>query len=207
MMASGSAVQTKGLGLWLCSARYRLIAAWRSTSEWNTPRCRRRRVSLAKKPSTALSQEAEVGVKWKVQRGWRASQARTLGCLWLPYLSSTTWTRTRHHRARDRRLAGLASLVAQQAVDARLHEAPLPAPDRGLGHAGAAHDLRRAAAFGRGQDDPCPPDMLLGAIPIGQNSFQPLPVTRPEPDFDIASHVRSIQQTPDQGNPPFRSDH
>ena len=30
-----------------------------------TPRCSRRRVSLAKKPSTALSQEAEVGVKWK----------------------------------------------------------------------------------------------------------------------------------------------
>ena len=27
-------------------------------------------MSLAKNPSTALSQEAEVGVKWKVQRGW-----------------------------------------------------------------------------------------------------------------------------------------
>jgi hypothetical protein len=26
-------------------------------------------VSLAKKPSTALSHDAEVGVKWKVQRG------------------------------------------------------------------------------------------------------------------------------------------
>ena len=32
--------------------------------------------------STAFSQEPEVGVKWKVQRGCRASQARTLGCLW-----------------------------------------------------------------------------------------------------------------------------
>ena len=42
-----------------------------------------RRVSLAKKTSTALSQDAEVGVKWKVQRGWRASHARTLGCLWV----------------------------------------------------------------------------------------------------------------------------
>ena len=58
------------------------MAACRSTSEWKTPRFRRRRVSLAKKPSTALSQEAEVGVKWKVQRWCRASQARTLGCLW-----------------------------------------------------------------------------------------------------------------------------
>src|SRR5215471_13973252 len=56
--------------------------AWRSTSEWKTPRCSRRRVSVAKKVSTALAQEQEVGVKWNVQRGWRASQARTLGCLW-----------------------------------------------------------------------------------------------------------------------------
>jgi hypothetical protein len=36
--------------------------------EWKTPRFTRRRVSLAKKPSTALSHEQDVGVKWKVQR-------------------------------------------------------------------------------------------------------------------------------------------
>ena len=58
------------------------MAACRSTIERNTPRLSRRRVSGEKKVSTALSQEPEVGVKWKVQRGWRASQARTLGCLW-----------------------------------------------------------------------------------------------------------------------------
>jgi hypothetical protein len=34
---------------------------------------------MAKKPSIALSQEAEVGVKWKVQRGWRAGHGRTAG--------------------------------------------------------------------------------------------------------------------------------
>lgn len=38
--------------------------------------------SFAKKPSTALSQEQEVGTKWNVHRGWRSSQARTFGCLW-----------------------------------------------------------------------------------------------------------------------------
>ena len=37
-------------------------------------------MSLAKKPSTALSQDAEVGVKWNVQRGCRASHFCTLGC-------------------------------------------------------------------------------------------------------------------------------
>jgi hypothetical protein len=36
--------------------------------------------SLAKKPSTALSQEHEVGVKWKTKRSCRSSQARTDAC-------------------------------------------------------------------------------------------------------------------------------
>ena len=49
-----------------------------------TPRFSRRRVSAEKKVSTALSQEPEVGVKWKVHRGCRASHCITLGCLWLP---------------------------------------------------------------------------------------------------------------------------
>ena len=69
MMASGSAVQTNGLGSSLVSRKKRLMAAWRSAIPVNTPRLSRRLVSLAKKPSTALSQEAEVGVKWNVQRG------------------------------------------------------------------------------------------------------------------------------------------
>ena len=33
-------------------------------------------------PSTALSLEAEVGVKWNVHRGCRVSYWRTAGCLW-----------------------------------------------------------------------------------------------------------------------------
>jgi hypothetical protein len=60
------------------------MAACSSTIEQKTPRRSRRRVRAEKKPSTAFSHEAEVGVKWKVQRGCRASQAITLGCLWVP---------------------------------------------------------------------------------------------------------------------------
>ena len=41
-------------------------------------RLRRRRARAGKKPSTALIQEAEAGVKWNTHRGCRASQARTL---------------------------------------------------------------------------------------------------------------------------------
>lgn len=37
--------------------------------ERKTPRLSRRLESLAKKPSTAFSQEQDVGTKWKVQRG------------------------------------------------------------------------------------------------------------------------------------------
>jgi hypothetical protein len=37
-------------------------------------------VSAEKNVSTAFSHEPEVGVKWKIHRGWRASNCRALGC-------------------------------------------------------------------------------------------------------------------------------
>jgi hypothetical protein len=40
------------------------------------------RVILEKKFSSALGQEAEVGVKWNVQRGWRVSQASSTRLLY-----------------------------------------------------------------------------------------------------------------------------
>jgi hypothetical protein len=40
------------------------------------------RVMIPKKISTMLSQDRLVGVKCRVIRGLRASQAFTLGCLW-----------------------------------------------------------------------------------------------------------------------------
>src|SRR6266700_5184395 len=72
-MRFGRAVHTKGLGSALVSATKWLMASSRSATDRNTPRLRRRFVSLAKKPSTALSHDGEVGVKWKVQRGCCAS--------------------------------------------------------------------------------------------------------------------------------------
>ena len=78
MILSGLTVHVNGFGSALVSATKRLMAAWRSTTERKTPRFKRRRLSLAKNPSTALSQEHEVGVKWKTKRGG-SSQARTVG--------------------------------------------------------------------------------------------------------------------------------
>lgn len=70
----------------------RLMAACRSTTEWKAPYFSRLFVSLAKNPSTAFSQEADVGVKWKLQRGWRSSQRITSGVLCVETLSNTTCT-------------------------------------------------------------------------------------------------------------------
>ena len=104
--------QTNGFAsVVLCSAMKRLMAACRSTTEWNTPSLSLRRVSLAKmrrirkrsgfeqgpidpgdqlacewfsrRKSTAFSQDDDVGMKWNVHRGCRASQARPLECLWV----------------------------------------------------------------------------------------------------------------------------
>ena len=87
----GSAVQTKGLGWALASATKRLMAAWRSTTERKTPRFNRRLESLAKKPSTALSQEQEVGGEVEDEARVAAEpghhprvkpEGRLFGCLW-----------------------------------------------------------------------------------------------------------------------------
>jgi len=83
IILSGSAVHVKAFGSTLCSTTKPLIAACKSMTDRKTPRFNRLFVSLAKMPSTALSQDAEVGVKWKVQRGCRTSHWRTFGCLWV----------------------------------------------------------------------------------------------------------------------------
>ena len=81
VMLAAEAVHLKALGSSLACSIYRSMAATRSSTDRNTPRLRVCRVSLEKKPSTAFSQEHEVGVKWNIQRGLSASQASTSGCL------------------------------------------------------------------------------------------------------------------------------
>jgi hypothetical protein len=45
------------------------MAVSKSAMDLNMPRLRRLRVRMKKKPSTAFSQDAEVGVKWNTRRG------------------------------------------------------------------------------------------------------------------------------------------
>jgi len=77
MILSGSAVQTKSLGLSLVLTRKRLMAAWRSTRD-----SERAAFQLAYRE---LSEEALDGIElggrlWRVMKqeaGWRSSQNRT----------------------------------------------------------------------------------------------------------------------------------
>src|SRR3954471_17016405 len=61
-----------------------------------TRRCVPRRshfvVSSANHRSTRFIHDDDVGVKWNSKRGWRISQRRIAGVLWVEDLSNTTWT-------------------------------------------------------------------------------------------------------------------
>ena len=68
-MTSAGLVQTNGFAAYLlCAAMNRRSSARRSLTLVNEPRRTARRSSWANHPSTALSQDALVGVKCKVKR-------------------------------------------------------------------------------------------------------------------------------------------
>jgi len=73
------------LGVLICVVDEAVDCGLKATMEWNTPRFSLRLASLAKKPSTALIQDAEIGVKWKVNRPCRPSHSTVRLCSgWTP---------------------------------------------------------------------------------------------------------------------------
>ena len=68
------------------------IMATSSLTLRKLPRRMALRVRMPNDVSTWFIQEAEVGVKWKMTRGFAASQVRTSGVVWVDTLSSTTWS-------------------------------------------------------------------------------------------------------------------
>ena len=86
------------------------------------------------------------------------------------------------------RLAGLAGLVAQQAVDPRFGEALLPAPHRRPAGPGPPGHLRDLEPVGRVQDDPRPRHMLLRPVAIGQDRRQPLTILSRDKGTDRLCH-------------------
>jgi hypothetical protein len=102
-------------------------------------------------------------------------------------------------RLGDWRFTGLARLLVQQPVDAGFHEPALPAPHAGFGDPGPAHNLRRAAAFGRSQDDLRPPYMFLGTVVIGNDCMQPFPIPGPSRTSTSARILRCCHRTRSEG--------
>ena len=68
-MVSAGLVQANGLAALLWSRMVRAMASCRLDTDLKTPRRMRLQVMEEKRPSTALIQDAEVGVKWKTQHG------------------------------------------------------------------------------------------------------------------------------------------
>src|SRR5437879_4537209 len=93
-----------------------------------------------------------------------------------------------HVRAK-RSYARRPRLVAQQALDALLHEPLLPAPDTGLGLARPAHDLIGPQTLSRKQHDLRSPDVLLRRIAVLQNNLQPPAFRRLQRDGYSRSHA------------------
>ena len=119
-------------------------------------------------------------------------------------VSATTRARSASPR---RRLAGLAGLVAQQALDPGLGEPPLPAPDRRPADPGAPGDLGDVQPVGRAEDDPSPRHVLLGAVAIGDDRLQTSTILSRDQRTHDLSHAPSIAHPLCSVNPLFASVH
>ena len=97
-------------------------------------------------------------------------------------------------RVAEWRLAGLAGLVAQQAIDTGFGVASLPAPDRRAADASFASDRSHVETVGREQHDPRSSDMLLRTITIGDDRCQALAILGRNKRAERLCHAASIAQ-------------
>ena len=97
-----------------------------------------------------------------------------------------------HLIGRDRRLAGFAGFVAQQALNARFGEALLPSPHCRPAEADALGNPLCRTSIGRGEHDAHPLHVFLPLVAVGHDCFQPLPVYRADDHAYTLSHEPSI---------------
>ena len=71
---------------------------------------------------------------------------------------------------------------------ALFHESRLPAPDGGPADTGCAHDRRRTQPVGRGQHDPGPPELHLGAAAVVNEHLSALSIGRSRAHRDASAH-------------------
>src|ERR1700738_3198160 len=96
----------------------------------------------------------------------------------------------------DRRFAGLAGLVAQQPLHARLTEALLPPPHRWAADADALSTPLRRSPIARGEHDARPLHVFLPLVAVAHDRFQPFPVHSANDHTYSLSHEPSIAHSP-----------
>jgi len=94
---------------------------------------------------------------------------------WVAWCGGAVHVNAHHLRRgfrRDRRLAGLTGLVAQQTLDPALGKALLPPPYRRPTDANALRHLLRRVTIGRGEHDARPLHMFAWPVAVGHDRCQ-----------------------------------
>jgi hypothetical protein len=111
------------------------------------------------------------------------------------------WHDPRRGFRRDRRLAGLAGLVAQQTLDPALGKARLPPPYRGPADADALRHLPRRVPIRRGKHDARPLHMFARPVAVGHDRRQPLALRSAQNHAYLLSNGRSSKPGPNIADP------
>ena len=107
----------------------------------------------------------------------------------------------RDHRLVQGRLPRWPRLVAQQTIDAGLHEPLLPAPDHRFALAGLPHDRSRTQPVGGKKHDPRPPHVFLRAVPIGDDRGQSHTILSTNVNDDPLAHPANSHDCEPTGIP------
>ena len=113
----------------------------------------------------------------------------------------------RHRLGGNRRLAGLARLVAQQPFRAFLSKPLLSAPDHRTADAEGAGRVLHCPPFSRCEHHLCPLHVLAGAVPIRDDRRKALAIRRAEQNANRLCHGTRLAQTPDNVNRQNASEH
>ena len=112
-----------------------------------------------------------------------------------------------HGRRRQRLLAGLARLIAQQPVDTLLGEALLPSPYRRSAGVGLARHRQHRQAVGRQENDPSPLNVFLRPVAIADDRSQSHTIFVAKKNTDGLCHAPRIAWLEPAVNPMFVSMH
>jgi hypothetical protein len=107
----------------------------------------------------------------------------------------------------DGRRAGLAGLVAKQAIDAFFGKTSLPAPNRGAADAGAARHFQHRQSLAGKKNDFGALHMFEGTVAITDNLLQAFGVGGVQKDADCLGHGRRLARFRDFVNPMTASMH